>query len=635
MRQQICRVCIVVLILAGVTVAAPAVPLTPAQKKELKVIGTDAGKVSSMISKKKFTEAATAIQNVEDRLATFITDVGLKETDTNIKTIRSQIEKLKKQLARATEKASATFEKSVASIFAQKCVECHGDEPKGGLRLDTFSGLEKGGKSGGLIAPGEAESSLLIQRLIVADDALRMPLGNPALTEAEIHAIGNWISEGANFDGDKTATMASLAKSAATSKPAGFGQANGFGKTAGKAPITKETGNETVHFMQDVMPEMVDTCGRCHNDKDKRSGLSVMSFEKLMKGGDSGAAIVPGSLESSRLWRLVNADETPVMPMGNQTGITRKWHANLRTWILEGAKFDGADPKKAFPTLQEREAEALTKFTPEQWLERRKQASETEWKKVFPNADPNRLESGEYLLYGDVAIERLAQIEKWANEQAAYLRQTFKIKGEPIWRGKLAIFVLKDRFGYEEFNNSVHRREVPREIIGHVHVTASMEDALIAVQDIGDAVSETSPGMRVNLTENITGAYFKRSGQLPDWLTRGAGLALARQKNSGNQYLAALPRTASRILHESNLAEPQKIFDDGTFSPAEVGPIGYTVVEFLLRQGNLHQFDRFVQQLQNGAKLELALESIYRTDGKSLAEAYVQALPGPVTKGKK
>ena len=36
----------------------------------------------------------------------------------------------------------------------------------------------------------------------------------------------------------------------------------------------------------------------------------------------------------------MNADDTPVMPQGNMTGITRKFHADLRTWITEGAKLE-------------------------------------------------------------------------------------------------------------------------------------------------------------------------------------------------------------------------------------------------------------------------------------------------------
>lgn len=625
MRQRIFTACVCYVIFTGLLVGSLPAALTPEQKKELKEIVIDAGKIGPMIAKKKYSEAETAIKELEDRVSSFVKAAALKETDSSIKPVRAQLEKIKALLNRVTGKGAVTFEKNVAMIFAKKCVECHADEPKGGLRLDTFEGLEKGGRSPNLIVPGEAESSLLMRRLMTEDEEHRMPLGKEPLSEKEIQAIAVWIGDGAKFEGDKTATMATIAKAGLAAKPM---------VPSAKVEIAKESGKETVHFTQDVMPEMVDTCGRCHNDTTKRSGFSVMSFEKLMKGGDSGAVIVPGNLESSRLWRLVNADDEPVMPAG-QNRITQKWHQNLKTWILEGAKFDGTDPKKNFPSLEDREAAALAKFTPEQWLERRKKTSEEQWKKTFPNVEPNRRESTDFLIYGDVTDQRLEQVEKWAKEQVDYLRQTFKVKDASLWRGKLAIFVFKERFGYEEFNNSVHRRETPREVMGHSQVNSTMEEAFIAVQDIGDTATETSPGMQINVNGQVTGAYFERGGRLPDWLIRGAGLAMSHQKAAGNPFLATMPRLAGKILQESNLAEPQAIFVDGTFSSIEMGPIGYTLVDFLLKRGNMHQFGQLVQKLQSGTTPAAAITAIYKTDGNNLAALYVASLPTAGEKAKK
>ena len=341
MQRHLFNAGVCCLILTGLMVGSMHAAITAEQKKELKEIGSDLGKIALLISKKKYEEAGTAIQAADERITKFVEEAKLKETDLVLKPLHLQLEKVKALLGKASGKGNANFAKTVAPILASKCVSCHGDEGKGGLSLETFAGLEKGGKSGDLVLPGNAEESLLIQRLIAENEQQRMPKGKEALTEKEIRLIGTWIAEGAKFDGDKTATLSSLAKAAASGKPTA---------PARKAEIVKATGKETVHFMQDLMPEMMDTCGRCHNDTVKRSGFSVMSFEKLMKGGDSGAVVVAGSLENSRLWRLVNGDDTPVMPAGNQTGITRKWYENLKTWILEGAKFDGEDSVAASPT---------------------------------------------------------------------------------------------------------------------------------------------------------------------------------------------------------------------------------------------------------------------------------------------
>ncbi len=64
------------------------------------------------------------------------------------------------------------------------------------------------------------------------------------------------------------------------------------------------------------------------------------------------------------------------------------------------------------------------------------------------------------------------------------------------WRGKLAIFVFKERFGYEEFTRTNEMLEVPAESAGHSKVTGSMEEAYICLQDVGDDEKEDSPGLR-------------------------------------------------------------------------------------------------------------------------------------------
>lgn len=609
---------ILFILAAGLALAA----ITPEQRKELKDIAGDIKEVSSLVSKKKFDEAEAALKEVDAHLEKLIKD-GVPETESSLKPIRVQLEKAKALYTKASGRGTVSFVKDVAPIFVAKCIGCHTDgDAKGGLRLDTFAAMEKGG-SRPVAVPGNAQASWLVQKLATPNAQQRMPKGGEALKADEIQTIATWINEGAKFDGpDKTAELASLDAKPAVAPP--------------RVDVVKATGNEKVSFMRDIMPEMVDTCGRCHNDRQKRSGFSVMSFEKVMQGGTSGRVVIAGSLEGSRMWRLVNGIDQPVMPAGNQTGITRKWYNNLKTWIEEGAKFDGDDPKKAFPTLEEREAAALAKLTPDQWVDRRKKETAEQWKKTFPNGEPTVKDSAEFLIYGDVSADRLAQIDKWASEQADSLKSAFNVKETRLWKGKLAVFVFADRFGYEEFNQSVHRREVPREVIGHSEVSANMEEALIAIQDVGDAATETSPGMQVSVIEHVTGAFLKRGGGgLPDWTIRGAGLALANQQSKGNPYLVAMPAEASEILREARIAKPEDIFANGTFSPGEVGPIGFTLVDFMLKRGGPKNFGEFVRKIQSGSSPDAALKAVYNADGKTLAQAYANSLPAGTRKPKK
>lgn len=623
---RVCCVAALAVAVVGVSLAA----VTPEQKKELKDIGTEITKAASLTSKKKYDEAETALKEVGDKLEKLIKDASIPETDPALKPIRIQLDKARSQLGKASGKGTVSFAKDIAPILSAKCVGCHDDNARGGLRLDTFAGLEKGGGRGPLLQPGNPNNSFLMAKLTTPNAQQRMPRGDEALPAKDIQLIATWIAEGAKFDGaDKASDLASLDK-----KPAG---------PAPKVEIAKATGNETVSFIKDVAPTIVNICGGCHSDGQKRGGLSMASFEKLMQGGQSGRVVVPGSLEGSRFWRLINADEEPVMPQG-QARITRKWHGDVKKWIEEGAKFDGSDAdikkplRQLVPTDEQIAAEKLAKLSPEEFAAKRLKDSEEQWKLTFPNGEPQHITGKEFIVMGDVSEARMKEIETWAIDHAKSLRTSFSVKDDLLWKGKLTIFVFKERFGYEEFNNSVHKREVPREVLGHSQVTSSMEEALIALQDVGDAATESSPGMQVNLVEHLTGAFLKRGGgNLPDWVIRGTGLALAGRVSSGNPYLAALPGQAGGILKDVRIDKPEDIFANGTFAPGEVGPIGFTMVNFLLTRGGPNNFGQFVRNLQSGDGPEAAVRKAYGADGKTLAAAYANSLPaaGGPKKGKK
>ena len=59
-----------------------------------------------------------------------------------------------------------TFAHDVAPVLEHWCVPCHGgDEPHGGLRLDSFAGIMEGGDAGPAVVPGSPTDSLLIAKI--------------------------------------------------------------------------------------------------------------------------------------------------------------------------------------------------------------------------------------------------------------------------------------------------------------------------------------------------------------------------------------------------------------------------------------------------------------------------------------
>lgn len=95
------------------------------------------------------------------------------------------------------------FEHLVQPILEAKCIACHKEgKVKGELRMDQLAGLQKGGKNGPFVVPGDMEKSLLIQRInLPKDEKEHMPPKNKTqLTDEEIEILEAWVAAGSSFD---------------------------------------------------------------------------------------------------------------------------------------------------------------------------------------------------------------------------------------------------------------------------------------------------------------------------------------------------------------------------------------------------------------------------------------------------
>jgi mono/diheme cytochrome c family protein len=97
--------------------------------------------------------------------------------------------------------ADSFYGKQIHPIFDANCVACHGaSKMEGGLRLDSYELLMKGGKDGPVVLPGNAQQSTLIERVTLpSDNKHSMPAeGRPPLKPDEIARIRAWIEQGAS-----------------------------------------------------------------------------------------------------------------------------------------------------------------------------------------------------------------------------------------------------------------------------------------------------------------------------------------------------------------------------------------------------------------------------------------------------
>lgn len=94
---------------------------------------------------------------------------------------------------------AVSYHRHVAPILKARCAGCHHPgKLKGKLDLTTIEGLRKGGKNGAALVAGDAEQSLLVQKVV--GDEPDMPPEGDVLTEAEVRRLRAWIDAGAKDD---------------------------------------------------------------------------------------------------------------------------------------------------------------------------------------------------------------------------------------------------------------------------------------------------------------------------------------------------------------------------------------------------------------------------------------------------
>jgi dipeptidyl aminopeptidase/acylaminoacyl peptidase len=108
--------------------------------------------------------------------------------------------------------STPNFATQVAPILQKNCLACHSNAAKmGGLVMENYDGLMKGGAHGAAIVPGKADQSRMIQML---DGKVQpsMPFGGDPLPAADIATLKAWVDGGAlgPASGETTRALAPL-----------------------------------------------------------------------------------------------------------------------------------------------------------------------------------------------------------------------------------------------------------------------------------------------------------------------------------------------------------------------------------------------------------------------------------------
>ena len=91
-------------------------------------------------------------------------------------------------------------------------------------------------------------------------------------------------------------------------------------------------------YSKDIKPILDDFCVKCHNPKDAHKGLSLDTYEGVMKGHKAGPVVIAGQPQQSTILKVIRQD-TPLasrMPFHQET-LTPNRIQNIENWIIQGA----------------------------------------------------------------------------------------------------------------------------------------------------------------------------------------------------------------------------------------------------------------------------------------------------------
>jgi hypothetical protein len=116
-----------------------------------------------------------------------------------------------------------------------------------------------------------------------------------------------------------------------------------YGKVDAASPAPMSP-HQVEFFETKVRPILASTCQKCHGGENHKGGLRLDSRESLLKGGESGVAVVPGNPDASPMIDAVNYRGLEMPPTGK---LNPRQIADLATWVKMGAPWPKESPSSA------------------------------------------------------------------------------------------------------------------------------------------------------------------------------------------------------------------------------------------------------------------------------------------------
>jgi hypothetical protein len=95
------------------------------------------------------------------------------------------------------------------------------------------------------------------------------------------------------------------------------------------------SGADKTTYQDNILPLIQANCAKCHNEDKKKADLDLTSYQGALKGSGSGAVLVSGNPDASKLWKAITQAEDPTMPP-NSPPLPASDLEIFKKWIQDG-----------------------------------------------------------------------------------------------------------------------------------------------------------------------------------------------------------------------------------------------------------------------------------------------------------
>lgn len=505
-----------------------------------------------------------------------------------------------------------SFSKDIAPLLVRSCGGCHVTGKKGDFHIPTFAALARSG----VVQPGVGQASRIVEVIVSGD----MPRGGGKVAAADLATLVKWINMGAPYDGgDPTLPLAAIG---GRPQPGG----NRPGKPPAKADEMKVATLKPgeVSFALEVAPVLIESCLPCHGGFETESGFSVAAFPRLLRGGESGAAVEPGTSADSLLVNKIRGTgiDGQRMPLG-KAPLSNDVIARIAAWIDEGARLDVAAAGGDIRAIAA--AGRAMHLSDEELVAVRRDAARDYWRRFLPDETPQVVDRDGLTVIGNLPAARVETVATVAaavwGDLAKRLATGASARGAAVAnpvKGGIAVYAFAKSYDFSEFWLARHQTDRPR---GVTSTAGSAGDVVYAALLASDSLLDDADTMQSDLgytiAAELAAAVFLVRGS-PAWFAEGAGRVLAAdvvpKAPLARGARADLAKSLEKITAAGDLLA-------GRTEPQARAAVAAAFIDRLSASGS--KLPTLLAAMDAGAGFDEAFQATFRNAPEPLLEAWL------------